>query len=83
MALIQCSECNHEVSSKAASCPKCGAPVAKEKAVARAGAKWEGIGFLVMVVASIVGIMTYYDDTYYGSIIGLTGFVVFLIGRFK
>ena len=28
MALIQCSECHSEVSDKAASCPKCGAPVA-------------------------------------------------------
>jgi hypothetical protein len=29
MALINCSECNHEVSSLAASCPHCGAPVPK------------------------------------------------------
>jgi len=27
MALIQCIECNNEVSDAAASCPKCGAPV--------------------------------------------------------
>lgn len=28
MALIECSECTHQVSEKASSCPKCGAPVA-------------------------------------------------------
>ena len=28
MALIKCPECNNDVSDKAASCPKCGAPVA-------------------------------------------------------
>ena len=28
MALINCSECNQEVSDKAESCPKCGAPIA-------------------------------------------------------
>jgi predicted amidophosphoribosyltransferase len=27
MALINCVECNHEVSDKASSCPKCGAPI--------------------------------------------------------
>jgi len=27
MALIKCSECGHEVSDKAQSCPKCGAPI--------------------------------------------------------
>lgn len=27
MALIKCSECNNQVSNKATSCPKCGAPI--------------------------------------------------------
>ena len=27
MSLIKCSECNSEVSDKAVSCPKCGAPI--------------------------------------------------------
>lgn len=29
MALIECSECNSEVSSNASACPKCGNPIAK------------------------------------------------------
>jgi|SaaInlV_100m_DNA_6_1039743.scaffolds.fasta_scaffold07919_1 uncharacterized OB-fold protein len=32
MGLIKCSECNNEVSSKASSCPKCGAPIAIDNA---------------------------------------------------
>ena len=31
MALINCSECNHEVSDKAEACPKCGAPIAQAR----------------------------------------------------
>jgi type II secretory pathway pseudopilin PulG len=30
MALINCSECGHEVSDKAASCPNCGAPIEQD-----------------------------------------------------
>ena len=32
MALINCSECNQQVSDKAAACPHCGAPVEKKSA---------------------------------------------------
>lgn len=31
MAMIQCRECNAEISDKAAACPKCGAELAKGK----------------------------------------------------
>lgn len=30
MALIKCSECGHDISDKAVSCPKCGCPTNKE-----------------------------------------------------
>lgn len=30
MALIKCPECNHEVSEKAPTCPKCGYPINRE-----------------------------------------------------
>lgn len=33
MALIKCSECGHEISDKALSCPNCGCPVEKEEEV--------------------------------------------------
>ena len=49
MALIKCKECGNEVSSKAESCPKCGAKV-KKRGVGLLG--WIGILFLVSVVAT-------------------------------
>ena len=37
MALINCNECNTQVSSKAESCPKCGAPIAMAQETIAAG----------------------------------------------
>jgi len=37
MALIKCSECDNEVSDKAATCPKCGAPIAIAQETKAAG----------------------------------------------
>jgi zinc-ribbon domain len=34
MALIKCSECHNEISSKARKCPHCGAPIAKRGSAA-------------------------------------------------
>lgn len=31
MAMIKCAECNNEVSDKASSCPKCGAPLSHSR----------------------------------------------------
>lgn len=31
MAMVKCQECGNDVSDKAAACPKCGAPVSKQK----------------------------------------------------
>ena len=38
MALISCPECNNQVSSTAATCPKCGAPIAEAVGSKAAGA---------------------------------------------
>jgi hypothetical protein len=50
MALIECNECEHEVSQSAATCPKCGAPVTKAK-------KGNGCGTLVLgaLVIGVIG----------------------------
>ena len=37
MALIKCSECGSEVSSRATACPKCGNPIAAEREVEATG----------------------------------------------
>ncbi len=39
MALINCSECSTEVSDKAESCPKCGAPISGAREAIAAGAQ--------------------------------------------
>jgi hypothetical protein len=37
MALVNCSECNKEVSDKASSCPHCGVPIASVRETRAAG----------------------------------------------
>lgn len=39
MALINCKECQHQVSSKASSCPQCGAPIMEKEEVEGAGTR--------------------------------------------
>jgi DNA-directed RNA polymerase subunit RPC12/RpoP len=89
MALIKCAECGREVSDKAAACPGCGAPIAAAAVpsvqeshvrVTRTGAKWEGIGFVLIVVGIVLGIA---GNLALGWAAGIAGFVVFIIGRFK
>ena len=94
MALILCSECNKEVSDKAAVCPGCGAPISANDlvqeesqrtthiSVTRTGAKWEGIGVVLIVVGIFVGILSG-PDNHIGAILITVGFITFIIGRFK
>ena len=92
MALISCAECGKEVSDKASSCPNCGAPISSKNAVSlnpeshtkvtRTGAKWEGIGFL-LIVGGMITAMGSAADNHIGGIMVAVGFVVFLVGRFK
>ena len=82
MALVSCSECKKDVSDKAKSCPKCGAPINNAQSrskVTRAGGKWEAIGFIVIVVGLILEI----SGQTSGWLLMLAGLVVFIIGRFK
>lgn len=82
--LIACPDCHAEVSARAAACPKCGAPISRKAArTNRAGARWEGIGFVLIMVglASLFSGSAYWTAA--GMLAGLIGFVVFIIGRFK
>jgi hypothetical protein len=86
LALVNCSECNREVSDAAASCPGCGHPLrasaknnVKPTKVVRSGGMYEGIGFLLIVIGIFMGIA---GQAGAGIAFGV-GFVVFLIGRFK
>lgn len=82
--LFPCPDCGISVSPRAAACPKCGAPIAAKAArVHRAGARWEGIGFVLI----LAGIAMWFGGTAGwitgGMATGLVGFIVFIIGRFK
>ena len=87
MTLISCQECNKEISDQAASCPSCGVPIAnapsnQNSTVNRAGAKWESIGFLMIVGGMIFGMASAPDNHIGGTIAGI-GFILFLVGRFN
>jgi hypothetical protein len=91
MALISCPECGNEISDKAVSCPSCGVPISDDNktskdgphiSVTRTGAKWEGIGFLLIVGGMIYGMATGPENHAGGVAVGI-GFILFLIGRFK
>lgn len=51
MALVACSECNHQVSDKAPSCPGCGAPIPRPKSGAGGLLKWTAV-----IVAGVLGL---------------------------
>lgn len=60
MALIKCSECHAQISSKAVACPKCGAPAAEVPSHAKpksGGAWWKWslvvLGLFVVVVVVV------------------------------
>lgn len=96
MALIKCDDCGREVSDRASTCPQCGAPVAQQTTasseapvsidpksharVTRTGAKWEGIGFL-LIAGGLIALFG--GAAQLGGIAMAVGFVVFLVGRFK
>lgn len=60
MALIQCSECQHEISDKAEKCPHCGAPVERPRAKSGCG----GIVLIFfLVLASIFILVAVFGDS--------------------
>jgi len=51
MALEKCKECGNEVSTKAASCPKCGAVIKKKTGCLG----YIGAAFLILIVLGVIG----------------------------
>ena len=82
MALIDCPDCQNQISKAAPTCPHCGRPMAafsrKAVQVQRKGGKFEFIGFLSI----LAGMGLCYMSVALGGIVISVGFVVFLIGRF-
>lgn len=95
MALVKCSECGKEISDRAGACPGCGAPLAsgftpntapsahavtKSVRVERAGFKWELVGFILILIATVSAVAGA-GSTGFAWIPGIIGLVVFVIGR--
>ena len=94
MALIKCSECGNQVSSSAASCPKCGTPIASEgirtplATIQRTSKTLKMQGCLGGVLFCIgVGVLVYGISTGTGMVVGialtLIGIVWSLITRIR
>jgi hypothetical protein len=83
MALIQCSECNKEISDQAISCPGCGSPIALRRPAVRAGKRWEAIGAIMVIGGMLTAIIADTPSSVIGGIIAFIGLGVFIVGRFK
>lgn len=91
MAIISCPECDRDISDKAQACPGCGAPVQAQRPtrqkqesqkVMRAGAKFEGLGFVAIVFGMIVAMAGSGTANTMGVALIVGGVIAFLIGRF-
>lgn len=59
MALIECPECQKEVSSKAAACPYCGHPIAAAKDEKSKGARGRGCAVFILLMIGLVVLLSY------------------------
>jgi hypothetical protein len=80
MALIKCTECNNEVSDKASTCPKCGAPIKHSKidehraAVTQSHLSQDLSGpfmFQILIVAIVAGVYKESWLVFGGAFLGL------------
>jgi hypothetical protein len=81
MALIKCSRCGTEVSDELATCPGCGAPltpIPESVGYTRKGGKWDSIGFALVVLGVVIGVLS---NHVLGSVVAIAGIAVFAVGR--
>lgn len=99
MALINCTECNHEVSDKAAACPKCGAPIASARETAAAGTtlntvqktskkfKLQSAFSTILIIVGIVWVFnssqSEQTETGYPGLMLVVGLVWFIVNRLR
>jgi len=63
VALVDCPECGHQISTLAAACPHCGYPIQAEAALlaearpSRGPSRWTDPGFWIILVGLIVVIV--------------------------
>ena len=93
MVLIKCSECEKEVSNKAAACPGCGAPFESEaigSGVKRLttiqktskSIKLQGVLTGIMMIVGVYLMVAHPDDAS-STIIFLIGFIWFIMNRIR
>ncbi len=92
MSLIPCAECGRQVSDKAASCPQCGAPIAKRGpepvVTTQLTAKKFKLQELIAVVAVISGTVIAIvaepgGGRFFGAGLLLAGVVLFISARIR
>jgi len=76
MSLTNCPECGHQVSSKAAHCPSCGAAIKKTSPLKKGLAAFAALGF---GLAAAVVVMTVFVISDQGGA-GIAGAVAFAVG---
>ena len=91
--LISCPDCGKDVSKLAPACIHCGRPLQTQREkpesltghahVTRTGAKWEGLGFVLIIVGMLVGMAANPPLSTIGGSTAFVGFVMFIVGRFK
>jgi hypothetical protein len=63
VALVDCPECGHQISTLAAACPQCGYPIQAEAALlaearpSRGPSRWTDPGFWIILVGLIIVIV--------------------------
>ncbi len=55
MSLIQCKECNHEISNDAWFCPQCGYPHVKDSRTLKRGIIYAGVILWAVLILNWIG----------------------------
>jgi predicted amidophosphoribosyltransferase len=69
MAFVKCPECQNPVSTIASTCPKCGAPINKNKIQLSP----------LRVFLILIGVLGLFLSFYYGSVFGIIVSVIFIL----
>ena len=85
MSLVKCPDCQNEVSSKAPSCPKCGAPISSENIATKSNlvtiqktAKTLKMQSLIAVVMLLVGIVMLSAGSQGGEVSPVAPWLIFV-----
>jgi hypothetical protein len=83
MALIKCPKCGVEVSDEVTTCPSCGTPltpIPESVGYPRKGGTWDSIGFALVTLGIVIGVLS---SHVLGAVVAIAGLAVFAAGRFR